>query len=253
MDLETFLDEAKDIAPAFTPEMIEALSSDSKQSYVSVDFESLLEERGLGNKAVLQITKELGEVAILAGGFFERMLLGQEPKDLDLFFRNSSDLISALRIIHEGQTQDLDDLDEDEEPSIFQDYELVTDLSTINKEHVRFIEFKDKKNLKPKIQLMRTMWYKSPEHVIDTFDFTAAQFAVFEGKLYMNPLSSIDVARKRLVLHRMTFPSSTLRRMVKYAQKGYYICPGSFQNIAQEVATANQTLPSGMSEMVYVD
>ena len=102
------------------------------------------------------------------------------------------------------------------------------------------------------IQLLKLHWYTSAEHVIDSFDFTVAQFAieVDTGDLVANPISFLDLARKRLVLHRMQWPSSTLRRMVKYSKKGYYACPGALAEISKQVA---EHIDDDDEQFVYVD
>ena len=104
----------------------------------------------------------------------------------------------------------------------------------------------------PPIQLVKLVWYDSAEHVIDSFDLTVVQFATDGEDLVFNPVAMLDLARKRIVLHRMQFPTSTLRRLVKYTKKGFYACPGSLQRICTEVADAIAKNP-GAEQFAYID
>ena len=63
--------------------------------------------------------------------------------------------------------------------------------------------------------------------VQDRFDYTICQFAVdTNGMLWCGDHSLWDLARKRLAVHRITFPVSSLRRLLKYTSKGFYACSG---------------------------
>ncbi len=104
---------------------------------------------------------------------------------------------------------------------------------------------------RPALQLIRMVWYDSPEHVIDSFDLSVVQFAADGKSLYYNPASWLDLSRKRLVLHRMQFPASTLRRLIKYASKGFYACPGALAHICEEIQKFQG--PAGTEKIVYVD
>lgn len=48
----------------------------------------------------------------------------------------------------------------------------------------------------------------------------------------------------------MQFPSSTLRRIIKYTKKGDYACPGSLANVAQLVS---EHIDDDDAQFVYVD
>jgi hypothetical protein len=98
---------------------------------------------------------------------------------------------------------------------------------------------------------MKMVWYEDASHVIDSFDFTISQFAFTNNSFVYNGEAMMDLARKRLVLHRMQFPASTLRRLIKYASKGYYACPGSLINICEAIQTFNGS--PDVNEVVYVD
>jgi hypothetical protein len=250
MDLKQYLNTSKssELYSSFSQEVVDVSMVRTDTNYVTVDANSLFEDRGLCDYGIIGMSSFFGSKGIIAGGFFERIMHGQAPKDIDVFFTSASDFIDTLHKISEAQN--------DEKDSFLKDYECVTNLKKLlhdGGKELNYVEFKDKKSIKPSIQLIKTMWYNGPEHLIDTFDFTAAQFAISDGVAYMHPLAAVDIARKRLVLHRMTFPASTLRRMVKYTQKGYYVCPGSFQRIVDAVVEAAQKGPAIANNIVYID
>lgn len=89
------------------------------------------------------------------------------------------------------------------------------------------------------VQLVRTMWFESPEHVIDTFDFTACQFALQNGFLIYNPLSVFDVTTNKLILHRINFPGSILKRVTKYEKKGFKIDSNTKSIIEKAMSSSN--------------
>jgi hypothetical protein len=101
-----------------------------------------------------------------------------------------------------------------------------------------------------KVQLLRHAHAATPEALIDTFDFTICMFAFDGTDVVCGPLSLWDLARKRLVLHRLTFAASTVRRLTKYARQGYTFCQGSIVSILEEVAKNPDSIKG---EVAYVD
>lgn len=100
------------------------------------------------------------------------------------------------------------------------------------------------------IQCIYLRYYSSPEDVIDTFDFTICQIAHDGTDFVFGDFTLWDLARKRLVLHKLTYPVATIRRVLKYTKQGFYICAGAIQEILQTVAS-NPALLENSTE--YVD
>lgn len=214
-----------------------------------------LEERGMDVKFLKLLLDNLPPMAFVAGGAVESIFRNEEPKDYDIYFSNESAYQDLICDILDSQDDEDSfwyaygkDLDDD-------DFKFKLD------EKKRFIDITAKD--KPKIQLITTMLYESPEHTLSTFDFTACMGAAQSGgtdfdedkpdhRVIIHPMMAVDVARKRLVLNRMTFPASTLRRMIKYTHKGYYACPGSIEKIALAVAETLGNNPNATGP-VYID
>lgn len=222
------------------------------------------QDRGLGHQLLFEIQKALPEGAWIAGGCFERAIHGEPIKDIDVFFKDEETFYACFEDLTSKQKIEeikLDDSPEGvKEPEgkgwysnlLDEDPEKMEGI--IGSEKTRFIAL-TKKN-RPDIQLIKTMWYPSLEAVLHGFDFTAAQIGtkMHHGQLevVMNPMALSDIHRKRLILWRMTFPSSTIRRMIKYAQKGYYACGGALEKIALGVQGQMNSHPSTV-DVQYVD
>lgn len=213
---------------------------------------SALTERGLTNRMFDSLIAGLPDGCVIAGGFMTNLMLDEKnAKDIDIFCTSEKAFINVCNLISNPPEKK-----EGEEDAIwaYRNYTTALDFDAFykaNKEH-RFVKFtSDKKELS--IQVMKMYWYDSPEHVIDTFDLTIAQVASDKEFIYMNPLTQLDLAKKRLVLHRMQFPASTIRRIIKYASKGFYACPGSLVNISKAIQAHTAINDPDELQFVYLD
>jgi len=236
-----------------------------------------LKDRSATSHFFSSLLEYLPKGAIIAGGFMsqlvEDMLLAKEPsveiqtdtygnvkeipsnipkthlqqKDIDIFFTSERAFRETLDLCLNPPS--------DSEAWAWNYFEVDQgELEKLNRtsDSMRFINFKSTEK-KPSLQLIKLAWYEGPEHVIDTFDFTCVQFATDGEFLYFNPLSTFDLARKRLVLHRMQFPASTLRRLIKYGNRGFYACPGSLVKISEEMLKAKLEGTEDDENFVYLD
>lgn len=101
------------------------------------------------------------------------------------------------------------------------------------------------------IQAIRFRYYASAEEVIDSFDYTITQFALDGESLVTTPEALWDLGRKRLAIHKVTYPVATMRRMLKYARQGYTACGGCMATLLKETASS----PEAMAALgtTYVD
>lgn len=164
----------------------------------------------------------------LAGGALRRTLLRQEPdSDFDFFFRDA-DQVSEF-------TAALDRLG----------MEKVKETE----HHVHFRGRVGDSALPIDVQCIRFAFYADAQAVIDSFDFTICQFA-FDGQdIAFGTYSLWDLGRKRLAVHKVTFPVSSMRRVLKYASQGFKACNGCLATLLR--ATADN--PSLNTEIAYVD
>lgn len=166
----------------------------------------------------------------LAGGALRRTLLGQEPEsDFDFFFRDADQLM-AFRLKIEAMG--LEKIRETEH-------------------HVHFRGVLAGSSLPRDIQLIRFSFYKDAEAVIDSFDFTICQFA-FDGEmLTVGDYALWDLGRKRLAVHKLTYPVASMRRLLKYAKQGFKACNGALTAILRETASSPELLAA--LNIAYVD
>lgn len=214
-----------------------------------------LKERGIENKLFDALISYLPDGCYIAGGFMTSLLMDDKnAKDIDIFCGSEKAFKEICNLLIDPPAKKDDD-DAGDGMWAYRGYSTNTDIDKFNKENeaVRFLKFVHEGEKRPEVQVMKMSWYTDAEHVIDTFDLTIAQIATDGEFIYLNPLTQFDLAKKRLVLHRMQFPASTIRRIVKYASKGYYACPGSLVNISQHIQDWTQKLDIDEANFVYLD
>lgn len=101
------------------------------------------------------------------------------------------------------------------------------------------------------IQAIRFRYYDSAEAVIDSFDYTITQFALDGTELVTTPYALWDLGRRRLAIHKVTYPVATMRRMLKYTSQGFTACAGCMATLLRETATRPEALAS--LDISYVD
>lgn len=78
-------------------------------------------------------------------------------------------------------------------------------------------------------------FFESPQHTIDSFDFTVSMFAVNSEKVFYGETSFIDLAKKQLMINKLPYPISTMSRAFRYYQKGFFICKGQQEKLAKAI------------------
>lgn len=166
----------------------------------------------------------------IAGGALRRTLLGKEPEsDFDFFFRDADQLA--------GFTSALE----------------AAGLSKVREttHHVHYRGKLGNSGVDRDIQCIRFAFYQNAEDVIDSFDYTICQLA-FDGKtLTLGEFTLWDLGRRRLAIHKITYPVATMRRMLKYTSQGFTACAGCMAKILTETATKPEILQQ--IGITYVD
>ncbi len=101
------------------------------------------------------------------------------------------------------------------------------------------------------LQFIKIGFYPTAEAVIDSFDFTACQCAYDGETLTVGEYTLWDLGRRRLAVHRVTFPVSTIRRMLKYGKQGFTVCSGGITKVLADTI-ADPSLQQNM-DTEYVD
>ena len=165
----------------------------------------------------------------IAGGALRRTLLGSEPEsDFDFFFRDEAQLTSfATQIEASGFAK--------------------------HRETQHHVHYRGRIGDGPvrDIQCIRFAFYKSAAEVIDSFDYTICMLAFDGSKLTLGDFTLWDLGRRRLAIHKVTFPVATMRRMLKYTSQGFTACKGCLAAILKATATSPELL--AQLDIEYVD
>lgn len=117
--------------------------------------------------------------------------------------------------------------------------------------HVQFSGYLAAATREVIIQCIRFRYYETAEQVIDSFDFTICQFAFDGERITCGEFALWDLGRKRLAIHKLTYPVSTMRRLIKYTKQGFTACGGCLATILRETSASPELL--GQLDIQYVD
>lgn len=101
------------------------------------------------------------------------------------------------------------------------------------------------------IQAINFQYYTSLDDVLDSFDYTVTQFGFDGENLVTTPYALWDLGRKRLAIHKITYPVATMRRMLKYGKQGFTACGGCMADLYRK--TLENPLALGELDIEYVD
>lgn len=152
----------------------------------------------------------------LAGGAVRATLQDQPIKsDYDIFFANEIQLHKCRdELIHIGAKKIKEN---DHNETYF------------------FVPDETDPSVKLEIQLIKHKYYNNVYELLDSFDYTICQFATDGKELVCGPYALWDLARKRLAIHRITYPVASMRRMIKYANKGFTVCGGMLTDFIRRI------------------
>lgn len=187
-----------------------------------------LKVKGTWNARLEKIAQILPKDAYIAGGFLRAMIAGEDELggDVDFFFHTEVAFDKTLEMIRNPSSVK-------DGKKVFNYYSL-PEQETIKK--LRIVNAESVAQFRPDLQLVRLFWFDSPQHVIDSFDFTVCQFATDGTTLWFGPKSFEDIETKTIRWHRETGDGiNALNRIIKYQQKGYKISAEGF-HLAEQAA-----------------
>lgn len=202
------------------------------QTYSFADFLARSTDREFADTTLAKVLAGLPELTTsgpwIAGGAIRRTALGQEPdSDFDFFFRDADRLaLWATELEQRGFT-------------LFRETE----------HHKHYRGYIPGDPMMRDVQLIRFAFYGSAEEVINSFDFTICQLAFDGTSLTVGDHTLWDLGRKRLAVHRITFPVSSMRRLLKYTRQGFYACNGALNALLR----ASVENPELRTDIAYVD
>lgn len=101
-----------------------------------------------------------------------------------------------------------------------------------------------------KIQLITFRYFDTIEETIESFDFSLCKLGYDGENLHLGTYALFDIANKNLVPEKITYATSSIRRIIKYTNKGYKICSGGIADVLQQIISNPSIL---QSETEYID
>ncbi len=183
-------------------------------------------------KLILNDLKESGVVCWIAGGAIRDYFLGIKiTTDYDIFFPNEIEYEKAKTYFKVKQAE----------------VKWESDNGMKVKHNGKTFDLVKK-------------FFPTPKETISEFDFTVSMFAVDTENVYYGETTFIDLAKKQLMINKITYPASTVSRAFRYYKKGFTMCQGemkklieSVQNMPkieeQENPDTNENPPSGDDDL----
>lgn len=156
-------------------------------------------------KPLDSVIKDLPEGCWIAGGCMRSFLVGEKAKDIDIFTAEPDRVIEFLAS-KEGFKK------------------------TFGNDFFQNFKHKDLT-----YQVIKKYVYQNPQDTIDSFDFTLISAAYSKEGFISHERFYLDNAQKRLVIHNLPLPLSTLKRSLKYTSRGYRLCPVSLSRLARAI------------------
>lgn len=78
-------------------------------------------------------------------------------------------------------------------------------------------------------------FFEDPQATIDAFDFTVSMLAVDNDRVYFGESAFIDLAKRQLMINKITYPASTMSRAFRYYKKGFSMCQGEMKKLVESI------------------
>jgi hypothetical protein len=102
-----------------------------------------------------------------------------------------------------------------------------------------------------KYQLISVDFYPDMETLLDSFDFTCIMVGTDGETFWCDEAFPNDSAKKVLVWNKITYPAASLRRLMKYARKGYTMQEEQYQKFIEALWLHDYNIKD--EKLVYVD
>ncbi len=152
-----------------------------------------------------------------AGGALRRPILGQDTidkSDFDIFFSAETEFNFVLAAFLKAGFKEV----------------RRNDFNTqLDKEEDFDNEKADGKVKKTfRVQLIKLAYFNTLEDVLTSFDFTLCQVGwnPRNDEFICGDTALFDIANKKILINKITYPVASLRRLIKYTQQGFYACGG---------------------------
>lgn len=186
------------------------------------------------------ILDELAPICIawVAGGCVrDYFSIGKLSSDIDLYFTCEEDFQKAKKYFLETTTRSVEEVVDD--VKTIKTFPKKKAIKTFENDNVVKVKYAGRE-----FDLVRK-FFASPELTIEEFDFTVCCAAVTSKKVYTHNTFFIDLAKRQLMINKLPFPLSTMWRMQKYIQKGFYMCSGEMLKLSKAIGELQTNTPEG--------
>lgn len=198
-------------------------------THLRFNLEEFCARSGCSTEELMRIMGAVKGDAWCAGGAIRRTLINQTlDSDFDFFFR-SADHLAAW------------------EGSLPKTLRLVRETE----HHKHWRGTIEGSELPIDIQAIKFKFYETAGSVIDSFDYTITMFCLDGEDLVTTPYALWDLGRKKLAVHKITYPVATMRRLLKYTRQGFTACGGCLASLLKETAASPEAM--GQLDIEYVD
>jgi hypothetical protein len=193
------------------------------------------------------ILDELKPICItwVAGGCVrDYFSIGKLTSDIDLFFTCVEDFEKCKKYLIDDKTRRITRTEPADNPE--DDDKII--IEVVDKPQAKVI-FENDNVLKVsyrghKFDVIKK-YFPSPETTIIEFDFTVCCAAVDLGRVYTHETFFIDLAKRQLMINKLPFPLSTMWRLQKYINKGFYICSGEMLKLSKAIGALQTNTEEG--------
>ena len=199
-------------------------------SEISIDKEPVIKTIG---SFIFDLVNIYSESSWIAGSAVRSLVTGETVNDIDIFFKDRETVDIFL--------------------------EKFKDNSEIKEKFVcpagQLYTFKNAGGLGVDIQLICHRFYEDYNVLLDSFDFTICQYCLCFIDGAVNILTYLLAIRslytKELMLHKLTYPSSTLKRITKYVNRGYIARPSLYNQIVELIRNNSEDIVD--DNLIYID
>lgn len=175
----------------------------------------------------------ISEYTVLAGGALRSIFTNEYPSDFDLFILSNSPEELLIK------KQEL-------EQYFSKNWKKVFSCPTGQLTTFRSVAYK------VQIINVKNQIYKSPQEIIESFDFHICCMAYHGSTLYFMKEAIENIRSRKLTLNKLTYASATINRLAKYKKNGYNITLAC-QQIAIAISQAARLNEDIDFTTVYMD
>lgn len=189
------------------------------------------------SKTILDELKEVCITWVGGGCVRDYFSVGKLTSDIDLYFTCEEDYLKCKKYFVEQNTITVSK--EEEGKTIITKFPKQKAKVIFENDNVTKIIYKGRP-----YDLVRK-YFPSASETIKEFDFTVCCAAVDIHNVYTHETFFIDLAKRQLMINKLPFPLSTMWRMQKYIQKGYYMCSGEMLKLSKAIGELKTNTKEG--------